>query len=102
VKKDIFTKIYKLVEKIPKGKVTTYGSLARALGISDSRVVGWALHGNKNLKTPCHRVVDRQGKLASVYVFGGWQKQKEKLTKERVVFSDEKTVDLKTSGYEFG
>jgi len=95
MEKNIFQEVYKLVEKIPEGKVTTYGNLARSLGISDSRVVGWALHGNKNPKVPCHRVVNREGNLADGYVFGGWQKQKEKLVKEGVVFSGEKTVNLK-------
>ena len=93
-KKGIFEEIYKLVVKIPKGKVSTYGDLAKALGFVDSRVVGWALHGNKNPKVPCHRVVNKNGDLAKGYVFGGWQKQKERLTEEGISFKNNKTVDL--------
>jgi len=74
--------------------VTTYGELARVLKINDSRVVGWALHGNKNPNVPCHRVVNKEGELAKGYVFGGWKKQKEKLLSEGVVFKGKNKVDL--------
>ena len=96
-KKGVFEKVYQLVIRIPKGKVVTYGDLARALKISDSRVIGWALHGNKNPKVPCHRVINKRGELSKGYVFGGWGKQKEKLVKEGVIFKDEKSIDLEKS-----
>lgn len=99
--KNLFEKIYSLVKKIPRGKITTYGTIAKALGISDSRVVGWALHGNKSSKVPCHRVVNKEGGLAKGYAFGGWQKQKARLAKEGVNFSGQKTVNLEKSGYFF-
>ncbi len=96
-KKGVFERVYQLVVRIPKGKVVTYGDLARALKISDSRVIGWALHGNKNPKVPCHRVVNKEGELAKGYVFGGWKKQKEKLLSERVVFKSKDKVDFSKS-----
>lgn len=80
----IFARIYSLVSQIPSGKVVTYGQVAKILGISDSRVIGWALHGNKDPKVFCHRVVNKKGELASGYVFGGPEKQKERLVTEGV------------------
>jgi len=89
----IFQKAYRLVSQIPAGKVVTYGQVAKALGITDPRVVGWALHANKDFRVPCHRVVNGRGELAPGYAFGGKQKQKRKLLKEGVTFLEEK-VDL--------
>ena len=60
-----------------------------------SRQVGWALHVNPNpYETPCHRVVNRRGKLAPAFAFGGIDVQKQLLLKEGVIFTDEDTVDL--------
>jgi len=92
--KGLFEKVYELVRQIPKGKVTTYGHIARRLGTRDARKIGFALHANYDPETPCHRVVNKNGRLAESYAFGGWEKQKEKLLVEGVIFSSEKTVDL--------
>ncbi|MGB9706461.1 MAG: MGMT family protein [Microgenomates group bacterium] len=92
----IFRKIRNLVAKIPKGKVTTYGEIAKALGIKDARVVGWAIYGNTDPKIPCHRVVMRDGFLAKNYSLGGAKIQKEKLKKEGVKFIGKFQVDLKS------
>ena len=90
-----FTEIYKIVKKVPPGKVVTYGQIAEALGTRDARRVGQALHANRDSQTPCHRVVNKDGRLAPGYAFGGDQKQREKLIKEGVIFKDEMHVDLK-------
>jgi len=85
-----FDKVYKAVKKIPKGKVTTYGAIAKYAGISNPRVVGYALHANKNPDTiPCHRVVNAQGGLAKGYAFGGLGIQKQLLTNEGILFVGE-------------
>lgn len=56
-------KTWELVKKIPRGKVTTYGEIARLLGTS-SRAVGNALGANPKLViVPCHRIVKADGKL---------------------------------------
>ena len=54
-----FERIYKVVEKIPRGKVCTYGQVARMAGSPRwARVVGYALHANPRPGViPCHRVV---------------------------------------------
>jgi alkylated DNA nucleotide flippase Atl1 len=93
--------IYSLVGQIPKGKVATYGRIAKQIQIRNSkikinpRLVGHWLHKNPDPQNiPCHRVVDAKGKLAEKFAFGGWQGQKKKLAGEGVTFINERTVDL--------
>lgn len=90
-----FARIYAATAIIPKGKVATYAQLAKITGVNNPRIVGFALHSNKNPeKIPCHRVVKSTGQLAYGYAFGGVQKQKEKLQKEGVRFLDNDSLDL--------
>jgi len=96
-----FEKIYKVVAKIPKGKVTTYGIIAKKIGISNPRVVGYALHVNKNPDSvPCHRVVNKEGELAKGYAFGGLGIQKQLLEQEGIKFTGER-VDLSKQLFSF-
>ncbi len=96
-----FDKVYKIVHEIPKGKVTTYGEISKIIGF-DPRVVGFALHANKDTaNVPCHRVIKTNGKIADGYAFGGKHIQIEMLKKEGVEFLDEETVDLEKSLYKF-
>lgn len=94
---DYFESVFKIVEKIPAGKVTTYGHIAQAIGLkSGARMVGYAL--NKSLEgsaseLPCHRVVNRNGELTGKAYFGG-NTMKERLLQEKVSFLDEDRVDL--------
>jgi len=91
---NIFSKVYQLVGKIPKGRTATYGQIARLAGTSP-RIVGYALHRNPDPEhIPCHRVVNREGRLAPNYRFGGWREQKRKLLDEGVKFRDSMRVDL--------
>lgn len=93
-----FDKIYDLVALVPKGKVTTYGALAKAV-MTNPRVVGYALHQNKDPKhVPCHRVINSKGEISGGYAFGGPNVQKEMLEKEGIVFKKNK-VDLKIFEY---
>lgn len=92
---NIFNKIGRLVKSIPKGKVTTYQEVARAVRIQDNRLVGWCLHQNKDSTVPCHRVVFKDGSLAPGYVFGGPEEQKRRLKKEGIKFTGQNRVDLK-------
>lgn len=88
-----FLKIYEVVKTIPSGKVVTYGQIARKLD-SDPRMVGWALHANKDETVPCHRVVNKEGRLAPTFAFAGWKEQRRRLLAEGVSFVDEMHVDL--------
>src|SRR4030065_1694070 len=90
-----FEKIYEIVRRIPPGKVMTYGQIALQLNSKiPPRVVGWALHANKDLNTPCHRVVDRNGRLAPNFAFDGWREQRNRLLTEKVGFRDEMHGDI--------
>jgi len=94
--KGSFKKVYEVVKRIPEGKVATYGQIAEILDRPRSaRVVGWALHVNRDKKVPCHRVVNKEGRLATTFGMGGWQEQKRRLKAEGIKFLDEKHVFLK-------
>ncbi|HET9946973.1 MAG TPA: MGMT family protein, partial [Patescibacteria group bacterium] len=81
-----------------KGKVMTYGQVARVANVTTPRVVGFALHSNPDEnKTPCHRVVFADGSLTQGYAFGGEGIQREKLEKEGVLFVKNGKVDLENS-----
>jgi len=96
-----FDKVYYLVSTIPKGKITTYGTISKIINL-DPRVVGYALHANKDSKNiPCHRVINSKGKISSGYAFGGSDTQKEMLMNEGIIFDNENRVDLKRFGYLF-
>lgn len=93
-----FDKVYDLVALIPKGKVTTYGAIAKIVSL-DPRVIGYALHANKNPeKIPCHRVINSKGKISSGFAFGGPDMQKKMLINEGVNFNKRNEVDLKKFG----
>ena len=97
-----FEQVYALVRQVPPGQVTTYGQLAQALGTRDARRVGHALHANPDSgKTPCHRVVFTDGRLAPGYAFGGPDEQLRRLQLESVPFLDDGRVDLGHCLYRF-
>ncbi|MBP3431934.1 MAG: MGMT family protein [Clostridia bacterium] len=92
-----FERVYNVVSDIPKGKVATYGQIAKMLGAPKfSQIVGYALHVNpKPGVIPCHRVVNRFGETSSSFAFGGEDKQKELLISEGVIFTKDGNVDMK-------
>lgn len=98
-----FEEVYEKVKQIPKGKVTTYGDIARAIGNPRmSRQVGWALHVNpKPNIIPCHRVVNRFGRLSSAFAFGGENRQKILLEREGVLVDENMQVDLEQYRYKY-
>jgi methylated-DNA-protein-cysteine methyltransferase-like protein len=63
-----YERIYAVVRKIPRGRVTTYGSVARLAGLPrQARLVGYALHAlTAQAPLPWHRVINAQGKLSLV------------------------------------
>lgn len=93
---DFSDKVFEQVRRIPRGKVSTYGQIARLIGSPRSaRYVGWALRGNSEpVKVPCHRVVFKDGRLAEGYAFGGEETQRALLEDEGVTFVDECHVDM--------
>lgn len=91
-----FKSVYAAVRMIPSGMVATYGDIAAKVGRPRAaQAVGWALHVNPEpIVTPCHRVVNRFGKLAKNFGFGGMEEQQRLLELEGVEVIDG-TVDLK-------
>ncbi len=82
--------VYEYVKSVPQGKVTTYGMIARAIGRPRAaRQVGNALHRNPTPGiVPCHRVVNREGRLAPAFAFGGIEVQARLLEEEGVTVKD--------------
>lgn len=89
---NFFEEVYKQVKEVPRGKVVTYGQVAAKIGTRDARKIGWALHANDDPKTPCHRVVTKEGRVSESYSFGGADLQREKLEEEGVGFKDKTHV----------
>lgn len=94
-------RIYEAVKRIPKGKVATYGQVAKMAGNSKmSRAVGNALHKNPDPESiPCYRVVNSKGELAGAFAFGGDKVQAKLLMADGIEVIDNK-VDLKKFGME--
>jgi len=92
-------RVWKIAERIPRGRVSTYGEVARALGEPDaSRAVGNALNANRSPSVPCHRVVRSGGAL------GGFNRgataKKRKLKAEGVKVERGKIACFKTVFYQ--
>ena len=83
-----FEQIYAVVSRIPRGKVASYGQVAKLVGNPRlSRVVGYALHVNSDPEhIPCYRVVNRFGEVSSAFAFGGENVQREMLLADGVGF----------------
>ena len=92
--------VYEFVKTIPKGKVATYGQVARCLGNKNmARVVGNILHNNPDpASIPCHRVVNGKGEVSANFAFGGTSAQREKLESEGIVFDSNGRIDLEKYG----
>jgi methylated-DNA-protein-cysteine methyltransferase-like protein len=87
-----FKQVYDLVEQIPKGRVTTYGAIARSLGSGlSARMVGWALNGSflSDRKIPAQRVVNRNGQLSGKAHFPTHTRMQELLEKEGIKILDD-------------
>ncbi|MCI0414731.1 methylated-DNA--[protein]-cysteine S-methyltransferase [bacterium] len=87
--------IWRQIKKIPRGKVATYGQIARLSGIDGhARLVGYALHGlPQNSGIPWHRVINSQGRI-SLSGFTA-KRQRRLLEIEKVVFNPAGKIDLK-------
>jgi methylated-DNA-protein-cysteine methyltransferase related protein len=88
--------VYATVANIPPGRVTTYGSIASALGAPrGARAVGWALRVvPEGANLPCHRVVNRDGFLSGGWHWGHPDVMAGLLRAEGVPFLAEHHVDL--------
>lgn len=94
-------KVYEITNKIPKGKVATYGQIAKLAGSPNAaRAVGMCMKTNPNApETPCHRVVASDGSLTGYSGKDGVIGKRKMLEKEGVRFVGDK-VDLKKSQWQ--
>lgn len=97
---DFSERVFQVVRQVPRGKVASYGQVARLIGAPRSaRYVGYALRANPDPGAevngiPCHRVVFKDGGLCRGYAFGGPDVQREMLEDEGVAFADDGHVDM--------
>ena len=98
-KKDenFFELVYEVARQIPKGRVTSYGAIARSLGTKMSaRMVGWAMNGAGRVrpKVPAHRGVNRNGMLSGKHHFDDPDQMEMLLKKEGVKVKNDVVIDF--------
>lgn len=94
-------KIYKKLLEVPKGKITTYGELAKAVGLKNGqRAVGKIMNKNPYpVIIPCHRVIKSDGKIGG-YAYGEEIKSN-MLSREGIAIKNGKILDLENTIYRF-
>ncbi|MFM7672463.1 MAG: MGMT family protein [Bacteroidota bacterium] len=98
--KDItfFEAVFELVRQIPKGRVTSYGAIAAALGTKGSaRMVGWAMNQSHFISpaVPAHRVVNREGRLTGKMHFSPPERMQQLLEAEGIRIVDDQILEFK-------
>ena len=94
---DFFTNVYDVVRLIPKGRVTSYGAIAKYLGaVRSARMVGWAMNNAHSIEppVPAHRVVNRVGVLSGKNHFSDAKAMEELLTKEGIEVRDDQVQNF--------
>ena len=95
---NFFDLVHEVARQIPKGRVTSYGAIAAALGTrGSSRMVGWAMMAvpYADRPVPAHRVVNRSGLLTGRHHYSPPEKMQQLLEKEGVKVIDNKVVAFK-------
>lgn len=96
--RDFFADVMAVVRQIPKGRVTSYGAIAKYLGAARSaRIVGYCMNNAHVAKppVPAHRVVNRIGMLSGKHHFATPTRMEELLKKEGVRVKKDQVVDFK-------
>lgn len=92
-----FSLVYEVVRKIPSGRVTSYGAIAKYLGSTQSaRMVGWAMNDSHYQMeyVPAHRVVNRNGLLTGKHHFGNTNTMKQLLENEGIKVVNDQIVNF--------
>jgi methylated-DNA-protein-cysteine methyltransferase-like protein len=97
---DNYQTVYETIRHVPKGKVVTYGEIARLCGfINQARLVGYALRSlPSRSKIPWHRVINSQGRISFPKNSSAYRQQKRLLGTDGIRFSGDK-VDLEKYGW---
>jgi methylated-DNA-protein-cysteine methyltransferase related protein len=93
---NFFNDVYEVVKLIPSGRVTSYGAIAKYLGIkSGARMVGWAMNSAHALEeVPAHRVVNRDGLLTGKAHFSDPDEMERLLMLEGVQVENDKIINF--------
>jgi methylated-DNA-protein-cysteine methyltransferase-like protein len=93
---NFFQNVYDVVRLVPRGRVTTYGAIAKYLGAArSSRMVGFAMNASHTQPDiPAHRVVNRQGMLTGKMMFAYPMQMQELLEAEGVRVADDRVVEF--------
>lgn len=93
--------VYRVVRRIPAGRVATYGAVARLAGMPGAaRQVGWALHAvDAGDDLPWHRVINARGEVSRRGAKEVEDLQRARLEAEGVVFDGRGRVDLERFGW---
>jgi methylated-DNA-protein-cysteine methyltransferase related protein len=97
-----YLKIYKVVRRIPRGRVATYGQIAALAGLDGhARQVGYALHAvPASIKLPWHRVINARGEVSARTRGDSHELQRELLEAEGIAFDERGRVDLRRYRWE--
>ena len=92
-----FEQVYAVVQKIPLGRVTSYGAIARYLGHpQNARMVGYAMNASHHRpELPAHRVVNRNGLLSGKHHFPGSKLMQQLLESEGITVKNDQIIDFK-------
>jgi methylated-DNA-protein-cysteine methyltransferase related protein len=96
--KNFFEDVYEVVILVPRGRITSYGAIARYLGTGMSaRMVGWAMNAaHTETDIPAHRVVNSQGLLTGKRHFKTPKAMQRALEKEGTKVANDKVIEFKT------
>ena len=97
MQEDFFNQVYEVVKLIPKGKVTSYGAIAKYLSSPKaSRMVGWAMNNSHSnpVKIAAHRVVNRNGLLTGKAFFGKKNEMADLLKQEGIEVKDDQIINF--------
>ena len=95
--RDFFADVMDVVRQIPRGRVTSYGAIAKYLGAARSaRIVGYCMNISHTVKpkVPAHRVVNSAGILSGKHHFGPEDRMQQLLEKEGVRVKDDQVLDF--------
>lgn len=93
-------KVYAFLRKVPRGKITTYGALAKAAGTHPRAVAMFMKHNPHPVKTPCYKVIRSNGALGGYSGRGGVKTKVALLKKDGISFKNGK-IDVKNHRHRF-
>jgi methylated-DNA-protein-cysteine methyltransferase-like protein len=92
----VYERIYRVVRRVPRGRVATYGQVAEMAEASGPRQVGYALHAlPEGHDLPWHRIINARGEISLDSGLGGAGLQRALLETEKIVFDAKGHIDLK-------